>query len=179
MEKKVFIVSATPRKNGNSEILANAFARGAAAAGHSVDRIDLRETELKFCIGCLRCQTQGRCVLSDGMNELYARIQAADILAFATPVYFYEMAGQLKTFLDRLNPLYPRQNRFREAYLLAAAAEADEAAMDGAVRGLQGWIDCFEGVRLAGVVRGTGVTDAGEITGADAVDQAYAMGRGV
>lgn len=179
MSKKIFVVSSTPRKNGNSDMLAEEFARGAAEAGHTVEKINIREMDLKFCIGCLYCQSHERCVVNDDMNGLYTRIQSADILVFATPIYYYEMSGQLKTFLDRLNPLYPRVNSFRDVYLLAAAADGEESAMDGAVKGIQGWIDCFDGVRLAGVVRGTGATAAGDIVGQSAMRQAYEMGKGI
>lgn len=156
MSKKIFIVSSTPRKNGNSDILAEEFARGAREAGHSVEKICLREIELKFCTGCMYCHTRGTCVIKDGVETLLPRIADSDVLVFATPVYYYEMSGQLKTFLDRMNPLYGRDNRFREVYLLASAADTEASAMDGAAKGVQGWIDCFDGVVLKGVVRGTG-----------------------
>ena len=114
MSKTVFIVSSTPRKNGNSEVLAEAFARGATEAGHNVKKVSIRDMELKFCIGCLYCQSHGGCVLKDGMNALYNDVRNADVLVFATPVYYYGMSGQLKTFLDRLNPLFSRENKFKE-----------------------------------------------------------------
>ncbi len=179
MSKKVFIVSSTPRKNGNSDILAEEFARGAAEAGHLVRKVNLREIELRFCIGCLYCQSHDGCALRDGVNPLLSEVQASDVLVFATPIYYYEMCGQLKTFLDRMNPLYPRENRFRDVYLLASAAEDEPSAMDGAVMGVQGWIDCFDGVRLAGVVRATGVNAAGEVRNTDAVKEAYQMGKSI
>ena len=179
MSKKVFIVSSTPRKNGNSDILAEEFARGAAEAGHLVRKVNLREIELRFCIGCLYCQSHDGCVLRDGVNPLLSEVQASDVLVFATPIYYYEMCGQLKTFLDRMNPLYPRENRFRDVYLLASAAEDEPSAMDGAVKGVQGWIDCFDGVRLAGVVRATGVNAAGEVRNTDAGKEAYQMGKSI
>lgn len=177
MGKKVFIVSSTPRKNGNSDALAEEFARGARDAGHSVVKVNIRDMELKFCIGCLACQKTGKCVLADGINELLPTVGASDVLAFATPIYYYEMSGQLKTFLDRMNPLFPQDNKFTDVYLLASAAENEDSAMDGAVSGVQGWIDCFAGVKLKGVVRATGVTDVGEIRGSDALAQAYALGN--
>ena len=177
MNKKVYIVSSTPRKNGNSEILANEFARGAEEAGNIVTKINIRDIDLKFCIGCLYCQSHEKCVLSDEMNALYADVQSADVLVFATPIYYYEMSGQLKTFLDRLNPLYPRKNHFKDVYLLATAADGDDSAMDGAVKGIQGWIDCFNGVRLAGVVRGTNAGDIGTIVETHAPRHAYEMGK--
>ena len=177
MNKKVYIVSSTPRKNGNSEILANEFARGAEEAGNSVIKINVRELDLKFCIGCLYCQSHDKCVLSDEMNSLYNDIQTADVLVFATPIYYYEMSGQLKTFLDRLNPLYPRKNNFKDVYLLATAADSEDSAIDGAIKGVQGWIDCFNGVRLAGVVRGTNADAVGTVTKTHAPQAAYEMGK--
>ncbi len=179
MSKKIFIVSSTPRKNGNSDILAEEFARGAREAGHSVEKICLREIDLKFCTGCMYCHTRGTCVIRDGVETLLPRIADSDVLVFATPVYYYEMSGQLKTFLDRMNPLYGRDNRFRDVYLLASAADTEASAMDGAAKGVQGWIDCFDGVSLKGVVRGTGAEKAGDIRATNAVKAAYEMGKAV
>ena len=177
MNKKVYIVSSTPRKGGNSEILADEFARGAEEAGNTVIKMNVRDLNLKFCIGCLYCQSHDKCVLSDGMNGLYNDIQTADVLVFATPIYYYEMSGQLKTFLDRLNPLYPRENSFKDVYLLATAADGEDSAMDGAVKGVQGWIECFDGVRLAGVVKGTNADDVGTVKQTGAPRAAYEMGK--
>ena len=80
MSKKIYIVSSTPRKNGNSQILADEFARGAKEAGHTVISINIRELNLQFCIGCLYCQSHDKCVLNDSMNSLYSDIQSADAL---------------------------------------------------------------------------------------------------
>lgn len=177
--KKVIVVSSSPRKNGNSEVLAQKFADGAIAAGNEVEIITVRDLDLKFCIGCLYCQSHDKCVLSDGMNGLYEKFQNADVLVFATPIYYYAVCGQLKTFLDRLNPLYPRNNKFTDVYLLATSAEDDKAAMDGAIKEIQGWIDCFDGVSLKGVICGVGVTDKGEINDTAFPQQAYEMGKNV
>ena len=177
--KKVIVVTSSPRKDGNSELLAKAFADGALSVGNDVRFISVRDLNLKYCIGCLYCQSHDSCVLSDDMNGLYEKLQNADVLVFATPVYFYSVCGQLKTFIDRLNPLYPRQNKFTDVYLLATAADEDEKAMDGALKAVQGWVDCFDGVSIKGVVRGVGVTDKGEIKGTRFIDQAYDMGKNI
>lgn len=84
------------------------------------------------------------------------------------------MSGQMKTMLDRANPLYDSDYRFRDVYLLAAAADNEESAVEGAVHGLSGWIACFPKSRLAGVVFG-GVGAVGEIAGNPALEKAYAM----
>ncbi|MDE7329667.1 MAG: flavodoxin family protein [Clostridia bacterium] len=177
--KRVIVVTSSPRKNGNSEILAQKFAEGALSAGNDVQFVAVRDLDLKFCKGCLYCQTHGKCVLGDGMNALYENFQNADVLAFATPIYYYSVCGQLKTFLDRLNPLYLRKNKFKDVYLLAAAADGDERAMDGAVIDMQGWIDCFDGVTLKGTVRGVGATDKGEISNSPSPAQAFDLGKNI
>ena len=129
--KKVIVVTSSPRKGGNSEMLANKFAEGARSAGNQVVQIAVRDLGLQFCTGCMYCQSHDKCVLNDGMNALYSEFETADVLAFATPVYYYSVSGQLKTFLDRLNPLYVRKNKFKEVYLLATSADDNEKAMDG------------------------------------------------
>ena len=115
--KKIVIVSSTFRKNGNSELLAKQFEKGAQESGNSVQTIFLRDVKPQFCTGCLSCLNTGKCVLKDGVNALLPAVREADVLVFATPVYYYSMSGQLKTFLDRLNPLYGGENKFREVYL--------------------------------------------------------------
>ncbi len=177
--KKVLVISSSPRKDGNSETLAKRFAEGVQESGNEARVIFVRDVSLKFCTGCLYCQSHDKCVLNDGMNALYSEFENADVLVFATPVYYYSVSGQLKTFLDRLNPLYPRKNKFKEVYLLLAAAEDDEAAMNGSVSDIQGWIDCFDGVELKGVLRGVGVAEKGDILKTDFPEQARQMGKNV
>lgn len=180
MSKKVLILSSSPRKGGNSEILADEFIRGAKAAGNNVEKIVLNDKELGFCKGCLTCQTTKKCVIQDGANAIVGQMLSADVLVFATPVYFYGMCGQMKTLLDRSNPLFPVDYAFRDIYLLATAAENEEASIDGTIQGLQGWIDCFEHAELAGVVRGVGAVLPGDIkNNLSAIKAAYDMGENV
>lgn len=179
MSKHIVIISASPRKGGNSDRLAEAFLQGARDAGHTAEKISLREQHFGFCTGCLTCVKTQRCILRDDANAVVERMGAADVLAFATPVYYYGMCGQLKTLLDRSNPLYSAPYRFRDIYLLAAAAEAEDGTVDGTVTGLQGWIDCFEQARLAGTVFAGGVTAVGDIQGHPALQEAYDLGAAI
>ena len=177
--KKVLIVSTSPRMNSNSEALAKAFAEGAKAAGHEAEVISLRGKTLYFCRGCFVCQEKLRCVIRDDADEICQKALRADVLVFATPIYYYEMSGQLKTLLDRLNPLFPSDYAFRDVYMLTAAAEDEESVPERAVSGLEGWIECFERARLAGTVFMGGVTAAGENPAHPALEQAYRMGKGI
>ena len=179
MSKKVLILSTSPRRNSNSEALAEAFARGAAEAGNEVEILRMREKTVRFCQGCFACQRTGKCVIRDDMAEIVPKMEQADVLVFATPIYYYEMSGQMKTLLDRANPLFVADYRFRDVYFLSSAAEAEDAVPQRAQSGLEGWIECFEKARLAGAVFGGGVTEAGEIQGSVALEKACEMGRAV
>lgn len=177
MSKKVLVISTSPRKGGNSETLADKFIRGAREAGNDVEKVTLYDKDIRFCKGCLVCQSTQRYVIHDDADTIVQNMLTADAIVFATPIYYYGMCGQMKTLLDRANPLFPTDYRFRDIYLLAAAAEEDGHTVDGAVTGLQGWIDCFEKARLAGTVFAGGVTAVGEIQNHPALKQAYELGR--
>ena len=180
MSKKVLILSTSPRKNSNSEALAEAFAAGAAESGNQVELITLRGKELRFCLGCFACQKSGKCVIRDDMQEIVPKMEQADVLVFATPIYYYEMSGQMKTLLDRGNPLFVADYRFRDVYLLASAAEDEDFVPQRAVSGLEGWIECFPKARLAGTVFGGGVTETGEMKDhPEKLRAAHALGRDV
>ena len=179
MRKKVLIISTSPRKGGNSDTLAEEFARGVREAGHEVEKISLWDKTIGFCRGCLACQKTGRCVIHDDADMIAQKMLTAEVIVFATPIYYYEMSGQMKTMLDRGNPLYSSDYAFREIYLLATAADTDDSAMDGAAKGLEGWISCFEKARLAGMVFGGGADAIGTIQGNPALNEAYEMGKAV
>ena len=98
MNKKVLIISSSPRKDGNSETLAAAFAKGAREAGNQVETVYQREKQVGFCKGCLACLKLGHCVIQDDAVEIAAKMHDADVLVFATPVYYYCVSGQLTGF---------------------------------------------------------------------------------
>ena len=133
-----------------------------------------------FCRGCLACQNTRRCVISDDAGSIVEKMLTADVIAFATPIYYYEMSGQMKTMLDRSNPLFTADYAFRDIYMLSTAAEDGAEVPERAVSGLQGWINCYEQARLAGTVFGGGVNERGEIRQhPEKLREAYEMGRAV
>ena len=116
-------------------------------------------------------------MIDDDVRSLLPKIHDADVLVFATPIYYYEMSGQMKTLIDRINPLFGSDYRFTDVYLLSAAAE-DAAGVDArAIEGLGGFIDCFARAHFAGSVFAGGVTAPGEIAGHPALAAAREMGR--
>ena len=129
---KVLIISTSLRGNSNSEYLAHECEKGAIDAGNKVEFLTLKGKNIGYCIGCLACQRTGKCVLRDDAAEFCEKVKNADVLVFATPIYYYEMCGQMKTLLDRLNPLYTSDYHFRKVYMIATAAEDSDSAFEKA-----------------------------------------------
>lgn len=179
MSKKIVIISTSLRAHSNSDALAQAFSKGASEAGNDVEIISLRGKKLAFCMGCLACQKTGSCVIKDDAIGITEKVLQADVVVFATPIYYYEMSGQMKTLIDRMNSMYPKDYRFREVYFLSTAAEDAEAVPARAIAGLTGWIDCYEKAALKGTVFCGGVNDADEIQGNAKLTEAYEMGLSV
>ena len=177
--KKVIVISTSLRPGSNSDLLADRFAEGAKAAGNEVEKISLVGKNIQFCKGCLACQKLGRCVISDDVNDIMAKVLKADVVAWATPIYYYEMSGQMKTLIDRMNAMYPLDYQFRDIYLLTTAAEDESHVPQRAEAGLTGWIDCYPKSRLAGTLFCGGVNDPREIEGNAKLQEAFEMGKGV
>ena len=159
---RVVIITTSLRARSNSDIMAEKVAEGAKAAGHEVEVISLKDKTISFCKGCLACQKTFKCVIKDDAMEIAEKVKEADTLVFATPIYYYEMSGQMKTLLDRLNPLYPSDYRFRNVYMLMTAAEDETFVCEKAVSGLEGWIDCFGKAEFKGSLFFGGINDMGE-----------------
>lgn len=178
MGRKVLIISTSLRGGSNSDILARACEKGAKEVGHDVEYVSLKGKEIKYCIGCLACQTKGHCVLKDDVAEIMAKVKEAEVIVYATPIYYYEMAGQMKTLLDRLNPLYSTDYAFRKIYMIATAAENEDSAFEKAYNGLRGWVDCFEKAELKGIVTGGGIDAPNDASHhKDAIQKAYELGK--
>ena len=139
MSKKVVVLSTSLRSSSNSELLAKSFVEGARDTGNEVEYISLKNKDIRFCIGCLACQKTGHCVIKDDVADIMNSVLKADVVVWATPIYYYEMSGQMKTLIDRLNPMYSKDYKFRDVYLLATAAEEGDEVFEKAITGLSGW----------------------------------------
>ena len=179
MAKTILAISTSLRSRSNSEALVDSFLAGAEAAGNRVEKISLRGKALAFCRGCLVCQQTGKCIIRDDAAEIIEKMYRADVLVFATPIYYYGVSGQMKTLLDRANPLFPLDYAFRDVYLLSSATEDEADVPARAEACLTGWVDCFEKAALRGTVFAGGVTGEGEINGHPALKEAYDMGAAI
>lgn len=178
MSKKVLILSSSPRKNGNSEILCSAFAAGAQAAGHAVETVRIEDKEIHPCTGCYACRGNGKCAQKDDMAPVLDAILAADVLVLSTPVYFYSMSAQLKTVIDRTVARYT-SIRNKEFYFILTAADESKSLMKPTIEGLRGFTSCLPGAQEKGIVYGLGAWEKGAIRKTPAVAEARALGENV
>ncbi|MGN0494176.1 MAG: flavodoxin family protein [Acutalibacteraceae bacterium] len=177
--KNVLIISASPRKNGNSDILCDRFAEGAAESGHKVEKIFLADKKIGYCRGCGVCNSTHKCVQQDDMAEILDKTVKADVIVLATPVYFYSVDGQMKTFIDRTVPRYT-EIADKEFYFIMTAADTEKSSLNRTLETFRGFTeDCLPSAKEAGVIYGVGAWQAGEIKNTPAYEQAYKMGRSV
>lgn len=175
--KNILIISASPRRSGNSDTLCDEFLRGARESGHQAEKIFLRDCQVHYCVGCGLCnQRPGACSQQDDMAALGRKLSAADVIVLATPVYFYTMDAQLKTFIDRCCPYYTGLKN-KDFYFIVTAADTDHTALERTVEGLRGFTICLDGAREKGVVYGAGAWNIGDIDRLPAMREAYELGR--
>lgn len=177
MSKKVLILSSSPRKGGNSDLLCDEFMRGAKESGHDVEKIFIAEKKINYCTGCGVCNSTHKCVQNDDMAELLNKMILADTIVLATPVYFYSIDGQLKTLIDRTVPRYTEISN-KEFYYIMTAADTNKNMLNRTVETIRGFTeDCLSGAKEKGIIYGTGSWGKGEIKNTQAFSQAYEMGK--
>ncbi|MDO4155068.1 MAG: flavodoxin family protein [Clostridia bacterium] len=177
--KNVLIISSSPRKGGNSDLLCDRFQAGAESAGHSVEKIFLKNYNIGYCRGCGICNTTHKCVQADDMAALLEKFVSADVIVLATPVYFYSMDGQLKTFIDRTVPRYTEIAN-KDFYYILTAADTDKESLTRTIEGLRGFtLDCLPNANEAGIIYGTGAWQIGEIKATKSYTEAFEMGKRV
>lgn len=178
--KKVLIISTSLRNGANSEILAHETERGAKEAGHEVEFISLKDKKISFCKGCLACQKLQRCVIDDDANEITEKIKNSDVVVWATPVYYYEMSGQMKTLIDRANSLYVSGYNVKEVYVITTAADVSDDVVHRVISALNGWLACLPGMELKGYLNASALETPEAVTQRqELLIKAYNLGRNI
>lgn len=177
MSRKILIISASPRKNGNSDILCDRFAEGAMKNGNEVEKIWLGDKKLHFCTGCHSCR-QGSCPHNDDAAAIVGKMLDSDVLVLATPVYFYTMCAQLKTLIDRSVMRYP-DIREKSFYFLMTMADTEEANFTGTIEALKGFAACCSNSTVDGMLCVPGVYEKGDINSTPFPEKAFEMAAGI
>lgn len=178
MNKHVLILSGSPRRGGNSDLLCDAFAQGAREAGHQTEKIFLRDHSIDYCRACYGCRESGVCVIKDDMAQILEKMHWADVIVMASPVYFYSIDAQMKALIDRTLAQWTKLKN-KKFYYIMTAAEESETVMDCTLECFRGFAACLEGAEEKGVLCAKGVYEAGEVEKTGYPRQAYEMGKGV
>lgn len=179
MSKRVLILSGSPRKGGNSDLLCDEFAKGATAGGNEVEKIFIRSKKIGYCNACYYCKNSGgTCAIKDDMAEILDKIQAADVIVMASPVYFYSIDAQMKALIDRCVARWT-QIENKEFYYIMTAAEDTDTVMDCTLECFRGLAECLDGSKEMGVIYGKGVYEVGAIENMPAMKEAYEMGKNI
>lgn len=177
--KKVLILSGSPRKGGNSDILCQQFAKGAAEAGNEVEIVRVADKKIAPCKACYYCRThEGECAIKDDMAEVLQKMIDADVIVLASPVYFYSVDAQLKAVIDRTVARW-LEVKNKEFYYIVTCADTEKSATLTTLDCFRGYADCVNGAKEMGVIYGTGVYEKGKIKNTPAYMQAYEMGKEV
>lgn len=124
---KIIIFLGSPNSRGSTYLLADSFREGALKAGHDVEMIDIAHAKIHPCIGCIKCGYEGPCVQKDDMEALRKKILDADMLVFATPLYYFGMSAQLKTLIDRFCAInFSLTSKHMKSALITAAWNDDD-----------------------------------------------------
>ena len=176
MAKNVLILSASPRKGGNSDILCDQFKKGAEDAGHTVEKISLYDKNIGFCRACYACFQSGECVIHDNMADILEKMQSAEVLVVATPTYFLSMNGMLKTTIDRFLPKWQELGG-HDVYFIITGHDGKEGLK--LVGDELTTIFRQLGNRVKDIIWGEGVWQKGEVRGTQAMTRAYQTGYAV
>ncbi len=176
--KSVLILSGSPRKGGNSDLLCDAFMKGAIESGNKVVKINVADKNIAPCRACYACKAMGKCVIKDDMADVLQAMIDADVLVLASPVYFYSIDAQLKALIDRTVARW-LEVKNKEFYYIATCADEAKQSIETTIACFRGYADCVEGAKEMGVIYGTGVYEKGKILKKPQMIEAYEMGKNV
>lgn len=179
MSKKVLVLSGSPRRNGNSDLLCKEFLKGAVDAGNNAEKIFLRDKNINYCNSCYYCEKSGgTCAIKDDMAEILEKIDQADVIVMASPVYFYSINAQIKALIDRCVAKWTKIKN-KEFYYIMTSGENSNTVMDCILECFRGFARCLEGSFEKGIIFAKGVYEKGEVKNTKYMNEAYEMGKSI
>lgn len=174
VHKNILILSSSPRLEGNSRVLCQALSSGAAAVGHETKILDVAHMRIHPCTGCQYCyQHSNQCIIHDDMDLIWKQIDWADVIVFASPIYFFNVSAQLKLVIDRLYSRYSTMHPNESVLLLSSADSA--SVIQPVCLAYQKMAACCH-LKDRGVVCASHVWEPGDIQEHPALRQAYDLG---
>ncbi len=160
----ILVLNGSPRPNGNTKSMIEAFREGAVSAGHQVDVVDVCRMKISGCLACEYCHTRGHgeCVQKDDMQKIYALLKEAEMLVLASPIYYHGLSGQLKCVIDRFySAAYPsRPPKLKKVAMILSSGDSN--MYDGAMFSYQGDFLDYLGLEGMGVFTACGAENRSE-----------------
>ena len=177
--KSVLIISGSPRKGGNTDLLSDAFARGAEEVGGQVEKIFLADYRIDYFSEADEQRVGNRAnEAEDDVPTLVDKMVRADVIVLASPVYYMNITGQLKTFIDRTFGRY-REMKDKEFFYLTACADPEESTADWAINAFRGFVMCLPNPTERGMVKAIGMGRKGAVKGSQFEEEAYNLGKNI
>lgn len=175
--KSVLILSSSPRRGGNSEVLCAQFKKGAEEVGNTVEMLNINDYSIRY-FDQKEYDRAASAAETDDAAMIIAKMKSADVIVLSSPVYFYNMTAQLKALIDRTYG-HEKDLREKEFFYISTSTDRDEEATDGVFEAFHGFARCLYGSVERGVIRGNGARNRGDIDNHPAMQQAYEMGKSV
>ncbi len=175
--KSVLILSSSPRRGGNSETLCLQFKKGAEEAGNTVEMLNINDYDIRY-FDQREYDREAAAAVTDDAGEIIAKMKAADVIVLSSPVYFYNMTGQLKALIDRTYG-HEKELADKEFFYISTSTDRSEDGTDGVFDAFHGFTVCLYGSVERGIIRGNGARNRGDIDSHPAMKQAYEMGKSV
>ena len=175
---QVLVLMSSPRKNGNTDRLADAFIKGVEENGYSTEKVYVNYQNIKPCLGCNVCQKTNECIQKDDMQEIYKKVLEANIIAFASPVFFYTFNGSMKLLIDRTFAI-EKTIHDKDFYLLTTGLAPEESYFRIIKDTFQKYIDCLRvgGNRFVDSILGFQTGNKDDIGKTNALEKAYNMAK--
>ena len=179
MSKNIVVLIGSPRENGNTETLADAFIKGAASSDNTVTKINLFKLKINDCVDCKYCSSHdGNCAQRDGMDEIYPILRQADMIVFASPVYFYGFSAQMKAVIDRLFASFAKKFPITSCALLTVYEENNTTSPEPMISHYKAFTSLFKWENK-GIIAVSHVYDKGAINNHSSLIQAEQLGRSI
>lgn len=183
MGKNILVITGSPRKNGNSEMLADAFIKGAQAAGHETSKFDAGLKKIGGCIACDKCwETERACIVGDDFSQIEPLLEKADMVVFAFPLYWYSFPAQIKAVIDKfyayVKPNAKRQLKIKESAMLIAAGDENISVLEGIKKSFDFICGIMKWENL-GTLESIGINEKGEIRDTGSLEKSETFGKSI
>jgi multimeric flavodoxin WrbA len=181
VKKRILVLTGSPRVRGNSDLLADAFMKGATKAGHEVVKCEVGKKNIMGCKACDTCYSKGKpCSFDDDFNSIAPLMEKADVIVFVTPLYWFTFPTQLKAAIDKTYSFIigGKELKIKESMLLVCGEEDDESVFDGIINTYK-QIACYQKWTDRGHLTVPGVLNKGDILSTEYLVVAEKMGHNI